>query len=189
MACGVGPIKKQREKIIPRAKGKVVEIGMGSCLNLPHYDAGVVSDVIGVEPDEFVWKRGAELRRASSISVTQIGLSGEDLPLESDIADTVVVTYALCTIPDPIAALKEMRRVLKPEGEVLFCEHGKAPDAGVQKWQGRIDKVWKHIAGGCHSGRDIPALIEQAGLSIKDMDSMYIPGPKVLSFNYWGSAA
>ncbi len=189
MACGVKPIHKQREKIIPKAKGKVVEIGMGSCLNLPHYDASAVSEIIGVEPDDFVWKRGEDLRRASEIPVTQMGLSGEDLPLESDIADTVVVTYALCTIPDPVAALKEMRRVLKPDGEILFCEHGMAPDAGVQKWQGRIDKVWKHIAGGCHSGRDIPGLIEQAGLTIKDMDTMYIPGPRVLSFNYWGSAS
>ncbi len=188
MACGVKPIFKQREKIIPRAHGKVVEIGMGSCLNLPHYNPENVSEVIGVEPDPHVWARGETTRKASPIAVTQIGLSGEALPLDDKIADTVVVTYALCTIPDPVAALKEMRRVLKPDGEILFCEHGMAPEPGVQKWQGRIDKVWKHIAGGCHSGRDIPGLIKAAGLSIQDLDEMYIPGPKVLSYNYWGSA-
>ena len=188
MACGVKPIIRQRQKIIPRAHGKVVEIGMGSCLNLPHYNPETVSEVIGVEPDSYIWKRGEALRADSAIPVTQIGLSGEDLPLDDAIADTVVVTYALCTIPDPVSALKEMRRILKPGGEILFSEHGMAPEPGVQKWQGRIDKVWKHIAGGCHSGRDIPGLIKQAGLNIKDIDSMYIPGPKVLSYNYWGSA-
>ncbi len=161
---------------------------MGSCLNLPHYNTDQVSDIIGVEPDDYVWKRGAAHREACSIPVSQIGISGESLPLGDAIADTVVVTYALCTIPDPVAALKEMRRVLKSEGEILFCEHGMAPDTGIQKWQGRIDRIWKHIAGGCHSGRDIPGLFKEAGLTIKDMDQMYIPGPKVLSYNYWGSA-
>lgn len=188
MACGIGPIEKQRAKVVPHAEGRVVEIGMGSCLNLPHYDEAKVSEIIGVEPDPYIWKRGADLRDASNIPVTQMGLSGEDLPLDDKMADTVVVTYALCTIPDPVKALREMRRVLKPGGKILFCEHGKAPDAKVEKWQGRIDPIWKRIAGGCHSGRDIPALINEAGLSIETMDTMYIPGPKVLGFNYWGTA-
>ena len=188
MACGMAPIAKQRQKIIPLAKGKVVEVGMGSCLNLPFYDANQVREVIGIEPDAYIWKRGAALRQASPISVEQIGLSGENVPLDTDIADTVVVTYALCTIPDPIKALNEMRRILKPGGDILFCEHGQAPDEKIAKWQTRIDPIWKRLAGGCHSGRDIPKLFERAGLTIQNMETMYIPGPKVLGFNYWGSA-
>ena len=155
---------------------------------MPFYDANQVREVIGIEPDAYIWKRGAALRQASPISVEQIGLSGENVPLDTDIADTVVVTYALCTIPDPIKALNEMRRILKPGGDILFCEHGQAPDEKIAKWQTRIDPIWKRLVGGCHSGRDIPKLFERAGLTIQNMETMYIPGPKVLGFNYWGSA-
>jgi len=108
--------------------------------------------------------------------------------MESDSADTVVVTYSLCTIPDPVKALREMRRILKPGGEILFSEHGRAPDGGVAKWQTRIDPIWSKLAGGCHSGRDIPGLFTQAGLETTELHQQYIPGPKVLSYNYWGRA-
>ena len=120
--------------------------------------------------------------------MNRAGLSGESLPLPDASADTVVVTYSLCTIPHPVTALHEMRRVLKPGGDILFCEHGRAPDAKIARWQSRIDPVWKHIAGGCHSGRDIPALIDAAGLQTVALEQMYIPGPRVLSYNYWGVA-
>ncbi len=186
--CGLKPIQKQRAKIIPKARGKVVEIGMGSCRNLPFYDAAQVSQIIGVEPDAYIWKRGAALRQTCAIPITHLDLEGEKLPLGDGLADSIVVTYALCTIADPVAALKEMRRVLKPDGQILFCEHGKAPDPVVARWQRRIDPVWKRIAGGCHSGRDIPALMTQAGLKITTLEALYIPGPKVLGFNYWGTA-
>jgi ubiquinone/menaquinone biosynthesis C-methylase UbiE len=188
MACSIGPITKQREKIIPRATGNVLEIGIGSGLNLPHYDASRVTKIIGVDPDAHIWKRSAAKRAACPITVERIGLSGEQIPLEDNLMDTVVVTYSLCTIPDPVKALKEMRRLLKPGGDILFCEHGQAPSPKVAKWQKRIDPLWSRLAGGCHSGRDIPALISEAGLKIKDMDEMYIPGPKVLAYNYWGAA-
>jgi ubiquinone/menaquinone biosynthesis C-methylase UbiE len=188
MACSIGPITKQREKIIPRATGNVLEIGIGSGLNLPHYDASRVTKIIGVDPDAHIWKRSEARRAQCTIDIERVGLSGEQIPLEDNLVDTVVVTYALCTIPDPIKALKEMRRLLKPGGEILFCEHGQAPDANVSKWQNRIDPLWSRIAGGCHSGRNIPALIKAAGLEIIDMDQMYIPGPKVLAYNYWGAA-
>jgi len=159
-ACSIGPIEKQRAKIVPFAKGDVLEIGIGSGLNLPHYDP----------------------------QVDRIGLSGEDIPLESATMDTVVVTYSLCTIPDPVKALREMRRILKPGGEILFCEHGRAADSKVEKWQRRIDPLWSKIAGGCHSGRDIPRLLLNAGLESHELHQQYIPGPKVLSYNYWGRA-
>ena len=187
-ACAIGPITKQREKVVPLAAGCVVEIGIGSGLNLPHYNPNKVTKIIGVDPDAHIWKRSQKRRDACPIEIERIGLSGENIPLEDNTADTVLVTYSLCTIPDPVKALKEMARVLKPGGEILFTEHGKAPDADVHKWQNRIDPIWSKIAGGCHSGRDIPALFKTADLYLSKLEQMYIPGPRVLSYNYWGSA-
>ena len=187
-ACSIGPIEKQRLKIIPFAKGRVLEIGIGSGLNLPHYDPAKVSTVIGVDPDAHIWSRSQSRRDAADFEVERIGLSGEDIPMERDTADTVVVTYSLCTIPNPVKALEEMRRILKPGGEILFSEHGRAPDSRVAKWQARIDPVWSKLAGGCHSGRDIPELFKQAGLETLELHQQYIPGPKVLSYHYWGRA-
>jgi len=187
-ACGIGPIEKQRAKIVPLAKGRVLEIGIGSGLNLPHYNPEKVSSVIGVDPDAHIWARSEARRAAVEFKVERIGLSGEEIPMENDSADTVVVTYSLCTIPDPVLALREMRRVLKPGGEILFTEHGRAPDRQVEKWQARIDPLWSKLAGGCHSGRDIPELIRQAGLETLELYQQYIPGPKILSYNYWGRA-
>lgn len=187
-ACGIGPITKQRAKIVPRAVGTVLEIGIGSGQNLPHYDVSKVGNIIGVDPDDHIWKRSAGRREACSIPVERIGLSGEAVPMDDNSVDTVVVTYSLCTIPDPVKALLEMKRIVKPGGEILFCEHGKAPDAGVHIWQNRIDPMWRKIAGGCHSGRDIPALLGEAGLNTEILEQMYIPGPRVLSYNYWGVA-
>jgi len=187
-ACGIGPITKQREKVVPLAEGVVLEIGIGSGQNLPHYNTDKVSKIIGVDPDEHIWKRSEKRRNACPINIERIGLSGENIPLEENTADSVVVTYSLCTIPDPVKALHEMKRILKPGGKILFSEHGKAPDANVHKWQNRIDPLWKRLAGGCHTGRDIPALFRQADLSFDDLQEMYIPGPKVLSYNYWGIA-
>jgi len=188
-ACGIGPISKQREKVVPLASGVVLEIGIGSGLNIPFYNADKVSKVIGVDPDEHIWKRSAKHRAASSIEIERIGLSGEDIPLSDNMADSVVVTYSLCTIPDPVKALGEMKRILKPGGKMFFTEHGKAPDAGVYRWQKRIDPIWGRLAGGCHTGRDIPELFRQADLTFEALEEGYIPGPKVLSYNYWGVAA
>lgn len=187
-ACATKPIRKQREKVIPLAKGKVVEIGIGSGHNLPFYDQSKVTNLIGIDPDEYVWKKSAKKREGFAVPLERLGLSGESIPLPDGSADTVVVTYSLCTIPDPVKALGEMRRILKPGGDLLFTEHGRAPDAKVSKWQDRIDPVWRKIAGGCHSGRPIPDYFEQAGLQLDQLDQMYIPGPKVLSYNYWGVA-
>ena len=187
-ACGVGPVTKQRAKIIPLAKGRVLEVGIGSGLNLPHYNPAQVERVIGVDPDDHIWTRSQRRRNTADFPVERIGLSGENIPMESDSVDTVVVTYSLCTIPDPIKALREMRRILKSDGEILFCEHGRAPDHNIAKWQKRIDPFWSKLAGGCQSGRDIPSLIAQAGLKTIELDQVYIPGPRVLSYNYWGRA-
>jgi ubiquinone/menaquinone biosynthesis C-methylase UbiE len=187
-ACGVGPVEKQRAKIVPQAKGQVLEIGIGSGLNLAHYDPSRVTGVIGVDPDEHIWARSTKRRAAVDFPVERIGLSGESIPLDDNTADTVVVTYSLCTIPDPVAALCEMRRILRPSGEILFCEHGQSIDPKVSRWQARVDPMWKKIAGGCHSGRDIPALFTEANLTVHDLKQGYIPGPKILGYNYWGRA-
>ena len=187
-ACSVRPVSKQRAKIIPLAKGRVLEIGIGSGLNLPHYDPSMVERVIGVDPDEHIWARSQKRREAAAFPIDRIGLSGEDIPMTSESVDTAVVTYSLCTIPDPIRALREMRRILKKDGEILFCEHGRAPDQNIAKWQKRIDPIWSKLAGGCQSGRDIPRLITEAGLKTLELNQLYIPGPRVLSYNYWGRA-
>ncbi len=187
-ACGIGPINKQRAKIVPLAKGNVVEIGIGSGLNLPHYNPDTVTHITGVDPDEAIWRRSQKRRENCPIKIKRIGLSGESIPLENSYADTVVVTYSLCTIPDPVRALREMKRILKPKGQLLFCEHGLAPDTKVAKLQTYLDPFWKRLSGGCHSGRNIPHLITEAGFNLKDLQQMYIPGPRVLSYNYWGQA-
>ena len=188
-ACAIAPVSKQREKVVPFASGVVLEIGIGSGLNIPFYNPDKVSKLIGVDPDEYIWKRSAKRRAASPLEIERIGLSGEDIPLQDNMADSVVVTYSLCTIPDPIKALGEMKRILKPGGKILFTEHGKAPDAKVHRWQNRIDPIWGKLAGGCHTGRDIPTLFRQAGLEFESLEKGYIPGPKVLSYNYWGEVS
>ena len=174
---------------MPFASGVVLEIGIGSGLNIPFYNPDKVSKLIGVDPDEYIWKRSAKRRAASPLEIERIGLSGEDIPLQDNMADSVVVTYSLCTIPDPIKALGEMKRILKPGGKILFTEHGKAPDAKIHRWQNRIDPIWGKLAGGCHTGRDIPTLFRQAGLEFESLEQGYIPGPKVLSYNYWGEVS
>lgn len=187
-ACGTNAITKQREKIIPLASGVVLEIGIGSGLNIPHYDSKKVIKVLGLEPDEKMWKKSIKKRNYSNLSIERIGLSGEEVPLKNNSVDNVVVTYSLCTIPDAVKALLEMKRVLRPGGKIFFSEHGKAPDIRIQKQQNFIDPLWGKIAGGCHTGRDIPFLFKQAGLKFEFLEEMYIPGPKVLSYNYWGAA-
>jgi ubiquinone/menaquinone biosynthesis C-methylase UbiE len=113
----------------------------------------------------------------------------ESIPLDNDAADTVVMTYTLCTIPDPHSALQEIRRVLKPGGRLLFCEHGEAPDKDVQRWQNRMNPIWNKLGGGCNLNRPVPRLLEQSGFSFNDIQTMYIPGWKPACFNYWGSAS
>ena len=121
--------------------------------------------------------------------VEWLGLPGEEIPLEDDSADTVLLTFTLCTIPDFGKALEQMRRVLKPGGQLLFAEHGAAPDASVRKWQDRVNPIWKVLAGGCHINREVPRLIEEAGFKIESLDTMYLPNtPRVAAYQYWGSA-
>jgi ubiquinone/menaquinone biosynthesis C-methylase UbiE len=188
-ACGTKPIMKQREKVVPRASGTVLEVGIGTGLNLPYYDASSVERLIGLDPSEKSWELAGERAAHLDFDVEFIGLPGEQIPLEDASVDTVLVTFALCTIPDPVAALHGMARVLRPGGSLIFCEHGKAPDANVCQWQDRINPFWRRIAGGCHVNRDIPELLKVGGFDIVDMETSYLPGtPKFAGYNFWGSA-
>lgn len=187
-ACGQNPIRRQRAKIVPRAHGDVVELGMGSGLNLPHYDAEKVRHVWGVEPSEGMRLQAREQLIEAPFDVELVNAGAEDIPLEDASADSVVITYTLCTIPDVESALAEVRRILKPNGDLLFCEHGLAPDASVARWQNRITPVWKHLAGGCHLNRDAPALLRDAGFEVEELEQIYLPGPRFANFNVWGRA-
>jgi ubiquinone/menaquinone biosynthesis C-methylase UbiE len=187
-ACSSKPTRKQREKVVPLAEGDVLEIGFGSGRNLPFYDAAKVRKIWGLEPSEGMRRKAAPLVEESELDVEFIDLPGEEIPLETDSVDTVLVTYTLCTIPDAVVALEGMRRVLKPGGRLLYCEHGIAPDADVRRWQDRLNGTWRRFSGGCNINRDIPDLIERGGFEITNDERMYIPGIRVLTYNYWGSA-
>lgn len=187
-ACSTKPNRKQREKVVPLATGDVLEIGIGSGLNLPHYDRSKVRKIWGLEPSEGMRRKAARRVAASGLDVEFIDLPGEEIPLDADSVDTVLVTYTLCTIPDAVAALEGMRRVLKPGGQLIFCEHGMAPDEKVRRWQDRLNPGWSRIAGGCNMNRDIPALLAEGGFEITVDERMYIPGLRILSYNYWGTA-
>ncbi len=187
--CGTRPIMKQREKVVPRAQGTVLEIGIGTGLNLPFYDPGRVERLIGLDPSPESWELAGKRAAHLAFDVEFIGLPGEEIPLQDASVDTVLVTYALCTIPDPVTALRGMARVLRPGGRLVFCEHGLAPDAGVVKWQDRINPLWRRLAGGCNLNRDIPAVLARGGFQISDLQQCYLPGtPRFAGFNYWGSA-
>jgi len=188
IACGSKPTRKQREKIVPRAFGDVLEIGLGGGLNLPFYDRDKVRKVFGLEPSAGMRRSAASNIEASGLDVELIDLPGEEIPLDDNAVDSVLVTYTLCTIPDAVTALQGMRRVLKPNGRLFFCEHGKAPDDDVHKWQNRLNAGWRFFAGGCNMNRDIPTLLQDGGFDIEDDNRMYIPGIRALSYNFWGAA-
>ena len=188
-AMSAKPIRYQRKKVVPRAQGRVLEIGFGAGHNLPFYDASKVSHLWALEPSQEMRERAAERVSQSPIPLEFLDLPSEEIPLGNEEADTILITYTLCTIPDVMKALGEMRRVLKPQGKMIFCEHGEAPDENVRKWQRRVTPAWKFIGGGCHVGRPIPKMIQDAGFRVENMETMYLPGtPRFAGFNYWGDA-
>ena len=188
-ACGAPPIRAQRKQLVPRARGRVLEIGAGSGHNLPFYDAEQVEVVFALEPSEGMRRRAAGRVAAARFDVKWLDLPGEEIPLDDASVDTVVVTFTLCTIPDPARALAGMRRVLRPGGRLLFCEHGAAPDEGVRRWQNRINPVWRRVAGGCNLNRDIPRLIDEAGFAIGALEARYLPEtPRIAAWNFLGDA-
>ena len=181
---------KQRSLVVPQATGTVLEVGIGSGLNLPFYQPEIVDRVIGLDPSLESWKLGTKRRKAVDLEVEFIGLPEGEIPLESESVDTILVTFTLCTIPDPVAALQGLQRVLRSGGKLIFCEHGKSPDPSVFKWQNRLNGLWNTFAGGCHLNRDIPGLIEESGLTIEKIETQYLTSTaRFASFVFRGSAS
>lgn len=188
LVCSSGDIERQRRKVVPHATGRVLEVGMGPGLNLPFYDRSKVEFVWGLEPNTGMRSLAAARIEATELDVRWLELPGEEIPLDDESVDTVVLTYTLCSIAGWEEALGQMRRVLKPGGQLLFSEHGESPDESVRAWQHRVNPIWKVVAGGCHITRRIPDLIETTGFTIEKLDEGYLPGPKIGAYHYWGSA-
>lgn len=188
-ACGSKPVSYQRKKVVPLAEGKVLEIGIGSGLNLPFYDKAKIDEIWGLDPSEELSEMAKQVADEESMEVKFISSGAEDIPLPDNYFDCVLVTYTMCTIPEVQRANQEIRRVLKENGKMIFCEHGEAPDQNIRKWQNRINPFWGKLAGGCNINRKIPSLIQDSGFDIIEMEEMYLPNtPKIAGYNYWGYA-
>lgn len=188
-ACGSKPINYQRDKIVPLAKGIVLDIGIGSGLNIPFYNKSKIDYLYGLDPSEELIKLAKPVAKKNEFEIEFLQCGAEAIPLPDNSIDTVLITYTMCTIPDIKLSNSEIMRVLKAEGQLLFCEHGLAPDKNIAKWQRRINPIWSKIAGGCNLNRDIPKLITSSGFKILNIEEMYLPStPKFAGYNYWGVA-
>lgn len=180
-------VKRFRAQVVPAARGATLEVGIGSGLNLPFYGAEVAR-LIAVDPSEELLRMARRRACAAAFPVELLLRPGEELPLENASVDSAVLTFTLCTIPDPLKALREVRRVLKPSGELLFAEHGIAPDENVRRWQRRLNPLWRRVAGGCNLDRKIDELIGAAGFRFTALASDYAKGPRPMSYVYVGRA-
>jgi ubiquinone/menaquinone biosynthesis C-methylase UbiE len=176
-----------RRRVVSSAEGVVLEVGVGSGLNLPFYGDGA-QQLIGLDPSPKLLSMAHETTRTTARAMELLEGSGEAIPLEDHSIDTVVTTWTLCSIPDVQRALTEMRRVLKPHGQFLFVEHGRSPDVNVRRWQDRLTPLWKRIGGGCHLNRPILTLVEGAGFRIEQIETGYMKGPRPMTFMYEGRA-
>ncbi len=183
------PIEEIRRRIVPLAQGNVLEIGVGPGVNFVHYDPARVARIYALEPNPGMLRRAEEQRRRTQLDVEFLDLPGECIPLADASVDTVVSTFTLCTIPDVVAAIQGVRRVLKPGGKLIFFEHGLSPDPPVRRWQARSEPLFRWAFEGCHVTRDIPSLIGKGGFNIERMDAGYLaPFPKSGSYCWWGMA-
>ena len=188
-ACASPIIHRQRAKVVPRASGRVLELGIGGGLNLAFYDPARVSSVTGIDPSEALRRRAIAAPRPAGLSVEVLEGSAEQLPFDAAGFDTVVCTFTLCSVHSPAAALAEARRVLKPGGSLLFSEHARSPDPEVERWQRRVEPIWRRLAGGCHLTRPASAMIAAAGFRMRDLETMYLPKtPHILGWAEWGCA-
>jgi len=183
------PIRRQREKVVPRAFGRVLEIGVGSGLNLAFYDRAKVGKLYGLDPALELQRLARQRSEAAGIAIEFLPVSSEEIPLEDASIDSIVITYTMCSIPDVNRALGEMYRVLRPGGTLFFSEHGRAPDESVVRWQDRVNPIWRRISRGCNLNRAIPDLLGAAGFTLTEISSLYLPGPRLMTFTYWGAAA
>ena len=178
---------RYRSQIVPQARGTVLEIGVGSGLNLPFYCAGA-ERIYALDPSEELLTMARKKARGVTLPVEFLLHSGEEIPLDDGSVDTVLTTFTLCSIPDPAAALKEMRRVLRPDGMLLFAEHGLAPEDGVRRWQQRLNPLWSRFTGGCNLNRKMDDLIRGANFTIVRIETAYAKGPRPMSYVYDGRA-
>jgi ubiquinone/menaquinone biosynthesis C-methylase UbiE len=186
--CNTGESRRVRAIVCAPLAGDVLEIGFGSGLNLPHLPAAVTR-LLAVDPLERGRELAAERLAEVPFPVEFVGLDGQAIELEDDRADAALSTWTLCSIPDPVAAVREIRRVLRPGGTLHFAEHGAAPDAGVRKWQDRLNGVQGVVACGCNLNRDIPAIIEAGGMTITSLDTFYAEGqPRIFGWTFQGTA-
>jgi len=186
-SMGQAQLLPYRRRVVAGARGRILELGFGSGRNLPFYGEAV-EEIIGIDPSREILALAQAALGVVSRKVTLLPQSAESLPLEGRSIDTVVVTWSLCSIPDPGAALREARRVLKPDGQLRFVEHGLAPDPSVRKWQRRLTPLWSYCAGGCHLDRKMDNLIQAAGFQIGDLAIGYARGPRFAAYMYEGSA-
>ena len=187
--CASKPIRYQRDKIVPLAEGVVLDVGIGSGLNIPFYNKSKINYLYGLDPSKELLDIAKSIANEKQLEVDFLQCSAESIPLPDRSIDTVLITYTMCTIPDVALSNSEIMRVLKDDGKLLFCEHGLATDNNIAKWQKRINPLWGKIAGGCNLNRDIPKLISSSGFKISNMEEMYLPStPKFAGYNYWGVA-
>ncbi len=175
--CGAAGFDRWRARAVDGLSGRVVEVGFGSGLNVPHYP-DAVEVVLAVEPAAVARRRAEQRIRASPVRIEHVGLDGQEIPLDDADCDGALFTFTLCTVPDPARALSEVRRVLRPGGAVHFLEHGLSPEAGVAKWQHRLEPLQRRVADGCHLTRDASALVESAGFVMQRNEQRYVRGPK-----------
>lgn len=188
--CSTKPINYQRNKIVPHVRGTVLEIGIGSGLNIPYYNKSNIHKVYGLDPSSELCEMAEKTACDHQIDINFLIDSAEEIKLVSNTIDTILVTYTLCSIPNLNEALNEIKRVMKPEAKILFCEHGIAPDLKVRKWQNRINPLWSKMFGGCNINRDIPLILLDSGFKINNLQQMYLPStPKIVGYNYWGAAS
>lgn len=191
LTLGTEEVRALRERAVAPARGVVVELGFGSGPTLPLYPASVTS-VRAVEPSAVARRRGARRIAEATVPVEHVGLDRSDpsaaLDLPDDSADTVVSTFTLCTIPDVDRALREVRRVLRPGGRLLFLEHGLSPDPRTARWQHRLDGLQQRVAGGCHLVRPIDGLVRDAGLTVTDLAHERLRAPGPMAYLYLGAA-
>ncbi|HWH29308.1 MAG TPA: class I SAM-dependent methyltransferase [Mycobacteriales bacterium] len=188
IACGMKAAEPHRRRVCEGLTGQVLEIGFGSGHNVPHYPSTVTS-VTAVEPSDVGWRKAARRVAASPVPVHRAGLDGQTLPFPAGSFDTALSTWTLCTIPDAAAALRELRRVLRPGGRFHFVEHGLAPDERVRRWQRRLEPVQKRVAGGCHLTRPIADLVSGAGFDLVEVEEFYEDGaPKFVAADTIGVA-
>jgi len=176
-----------RKRVTSAAEGRILEIGVGSGLNLPFYGPAARS-ILALDPSQELLAMARKRSALASVPVEFLVFSAEDVPLEDSSIDSVVMTWSLCTIPDAARALAEMRRVLKPGGALLFVEHGRAPEPDIARWQDRLDPLWSRVAGGCHLNRKIDALISASGFRFDSLSHTRLPGPRTHTFLYEGRA-